>query len=245
MVYRMKKEIFAFDLDGTLTQHKTKITSSNLKKIQELSNHSQVLIVGAGSCERISNQLHDISLDIIGQYGLEVAKFKQLNNIRKLIYIEKNFVKVDISFFESKIDYLRKKFNFQKYEGESIEFHPSGIVTFPILGTKAKIEDKLKFDPDRKKRQRIFFEVKNTFQDYNVFIGGTSSFDISPIEFNKFNALKKYAASKNISLDSIVYFGDDYGIGGNDESIYQSSIDFIKVDDFNRIPFLINEFLNQ
>lgn len=240
-----KKEIFAFDLDGTLTQHKTKITSLNLKKIQELSNKSQVVIVGAGSCERISNQLYDISLDIIGQYGLEVAKFKQLGNFRELIYRERNFVKVDNYFFESKIDYLRKKFNFNNYEGESVEFHPSGIVTFPILGTKAKLEDKLKFDPDRKKRQKIFTEIKNIFHDYNVFIGGTSSFDISPIEFNKLNALKKYAASKKIPLDSIVYFGDDYGIGGNDESIYKSNIEFIKVDDFTKISFLINEFITK
>lgn len=245
MVYKMKtKEIFAFDLDGTLTQHKTIITSTNLQKIQQLSEYFQLVIVGAGSCERISNQLYDISLDIIGQYGLEVASLKQLHDSRELTYTEKNFIKINTDFFESKISYLRKKFNFQNYEGEGVEFHPSGIVTFPILGTKAKIEDKLKFDPDRKKRQSIFNDVQEIFKDYNVFIGGTSSFDISPIEFNKFNALKKYAGTKNISLDSIVYFGDDYRTGGNDESIYKSNIDFVKVDDFKELPIIIDQFIN-
>ena len=33
-----------------------------------------------------------------------------------------------------------------------------------------------------------------------------------------------------------VTVGDDYGIGGNDESVYQSDFAFICVDDYRRFP---------
>ena len=73
---------------------------------------------------------------------------------------------------------IREKYGFTEFAGESVEFHPSGCVTFPILGTKAKQEDKLAFDPDRSKRRKIYDDVVNTFSDYCVFVGGSSSFEI-------------------------------------------------------------------
>ena len=36
-----------------------------------------------------------------------------------------------------------------------MEFHASGAMTFPILGTAAKPEDKLAYDPDRGKRRAM------------------------------------------------------------------------------------------
>ena len=62
--------------------------------------------------------------------------------------------------------------------GDNVEFHPSGCITFPTLGTKAKIEDKLAFDPDRSRRRAFYSEVAEAFSDYVVFVGGSSSYDM-------------------------------------------------------------------
>ena len=70
------------------------------------------------------------------------------------------------------------------------------------------------------------------FNDFNVFIGGSSSFDMAPRPYNKFYALDKYCKEHGISHNEVVYVGDDYGRGGNDESVYLSKINFIKVDDY-------------
>lgn len=234
-----QKKIFAFDLDGTITQHKSKIEEANLRILQKLSKKYRVVIVGAGSCERISKQLYDISLDIIGQYGLEKARFESSGGDEKLTYIEKNVIEIDKEFFEKQISILRDKYSFNKYDGHSVEFHPSGIVTFPILGTEAKLTDKLNFDPKRERRREIYDDVQKHFPGSNVFIGGTSSFDISPLGYDKFNALQKYSSENNIAIDEVVYFGDDYGVGGNDEHIFKSSIDFIKVDSYLELARLI------
>ena len=109
-------------------------------------------------------------------------------------------------------------------------------MTFPIIGTEAKIEDKLAFDPDRVKRRAIYAEICDIFSDYNVFVGGSSSFDMAPRPFNKYYALKKYCENNGIGLDEVVFVGDDYGPGGNDESVYLSEIRFVKVDDYRTFP---------
>ena len=49
--------------------------------------------------------------------------------------------------------------------------------------------------------------------------------------------LKSYYCEKNgIALDEVVFVGDDYGPGGNDESVYLSPIRFVKVDDYRTFP---------
>ncbi len=61
---------------------------------------------------------------------------------------------------------------------------------------------------------------------------------MAPRPYNKYYALDKYCKENDISHDEVVYVGDDYGLGGNDEPIYLSDINFIKVDnylDFNDI----------
>ena len=37
--------------------------------------------------------------------------------------------------------------------------------------------------------------------------------------------------------------GDDYGQGGNDESVYLSDIAFVKVDDYRQFPKLMEAYL--
>jgi len=235
-----KVKLIAMDLDGTLTQHKSKLESFNKDILDKLSKKYKLVIVGAGSCKRIYDQLDAYPIDIIGNYGMQFASC--VGNDFKLL--EDNMVEVDKQNVTTKINELRAELNFTDFIGETVEFHQSGSVTFPILGTKAKLEDKLKYDPDRLKRRKIYDIVKDKFNEYIVFIGGTSSFDISPKPYNKLFALQKYAKSMNISDDEIVYIGDDYGLGGNDESIYNSNIRFLTIDNYKDFPKIVNEFLN-
>ena len=117
-----------------------------------------------------------------------------------------------------------------------MEYHPSGCITFAILGTKAVQEDKLAFDPDRSKRRAFYQEVVDVFSDYNVFVGGSSSFDMAPKPYNKYYALDLFCKENGYSHDEVVFVGDDYGLGGNDESVYLSDFNFICIDDYRDFP---------
>lgn len=46
-------KLIAFDLDGTLTQHRSKLEQFNKDVLDELSARYKLIMVGAGGCERI------------------------------------------------------------------------------------------------------------------------------------------------------------------------------------------------
>lgn len=81
------------------------------------------------------------------------------------------------------------------------------------------------------------------FDDYTVFVGGSSSFDMAPFPYNKYYALDKYCKERGISHEDVVYVGDDYGQGGNDEAVYLSDFNFITIDDYRDFPEIMKIFL--
>ena len=228
-----KIKLVAFDLDGTITQHKSPLEEENKLVLEKLSKKYKLLMVGAGGCQRIFNQLLKFPIDVIGNYGLQYGEYNEKTGE---LDIKTDLVfDVDRESVTERISALREKFGFNEYVGESVEFHASGCVTFPIIGTEARLADKLAFDPDRSRRRAIHQVVKDTFPDYTVFVGGTSSFDMSPAPYDKAYALSKYCADHGIRHDEVVYAGDDYGIGGNDESVFLSDFNFVKIDDYRTL----------
>ncbi len=225
-------KLIAMDLDGTLTQHKTPISPENKAVLTSLSKKYKLLMIGAGQVMRIFNQLEEFPLDIVGNYGLQYGKYEdgKINIVRDLTFA------CDKAAIEEKVNFLRKKYGFTDFAGDSVEYHPSGCITFAILGTKAAQSEKLSFDPDRSKRRKIYAEVCEMFSDYCVFVGGSSSFDMAPKPYNKYYALDNYCRENGYSHDNVVYIGDDYGQGGNDESVYKSDFKFITIDDYRAFP---------
>ena len=231
-------KLIAFDLDGTLTQHKTPLEPANLAVLQELSKKYKLLMAGAGACMRIFNQMNGFPIDIIGNYGLQYGEY---NPQTKTLDIKENYIlPCDRQSVEARINLCRDKYGFTTYAGGNVQYHDSGCVTFPILGTDAKIEDKLAFDPDRAKRRAIYQEVCEIFSEYNVFVGGSSSFDMAPRPFDKYYAIKTYCEKNGFDLSEVAFVGDDYGPGGNDESVYLSEIRFITIDDYRTFPEVIH-----
>lgn len=227
-------KLIAMDLDGTLTQHKTPLSCEHRAILTELSKTYKLLMVGAGQVMRIFNQLEAFPIDIIGNYGMQYGKYDQQT---KTIQMVRDInTTCDRQEIVAKVDALREKHGYTRYAGDSVEFHPSGCLTFAILGTKAQQADKLAFDPDRSKRRLIYDEVVNTFPDYCVFVGGSSSFDMAPKPYNKYYALDLYCKENNLSHDEVVYIGDDYGLGGNDESVYKSDFHYITIDNYLDFP---------
>ena len=225
--------LIAFDLDGTLTQHRTPLSAETAALLDRLRKRFPLLIIGAGSCERIHKQLNGYPIDIIGNYGMQTAAYNEKSGT--IDTLENACVPVNSVETAARINILRKQFGFERYCGASVEFHDSGMITFPLLGTRANIEDKIRFDPDRSRRKPMYESVCCAFHDYKVFIGGSSSFDIVPKPYNKLYALKRYCKAHDIPLEKTVYAGDDYGKGGNDEDVYQSGVPFLCVDNYLHI----------
>ena len=236
-------KVIAMDLDGTLTQHKTPLSQIQRDTLTKLSMKYKLLMVGAGQVMRIFNQLEQFPIDIIGNYGLQYGVYNP--ETKGIDIMRDEVLPCDVAKVTNTINTMREKFGFTEYAGETVELHPSGCVTFPILGTKAKQEDKLAFDPDRAKRRKIYDEIVEAFSDYCVFVGGSSSFDMAPKPYNKYYALDLYCKEHGLTHDNVVYIGDDYGLGGNDESVYKSDFPYITIDNYLDFPELVKPLLEE
>ena len=145
-----KTRLIAFDLDGTLTQHKTPLAQPNLGVLDSLGEKYKLLMVGAGMCSRIFRQMNGYPIDIIGNYGMQFCTYNA--ETKALDKVFDMHAPCDRESVERRITALRERFGYTEYTGDNVEYHDSGCVTFPLLGTKADIAAKLAFDPDRSKR---------------------------------------------------------------------------------------------
>ena len=236
-----KIKLVAFDLDGTLTQHKTPLSEEHKQILDALGKKYKLLMAGAGMCHRIFNQMNRYPIDIMGNYGLQYAEY---NPETQELEIKANVeLPCDRESVDKRVTALREKYGYTEFTGENVEFHASGCVTIPLLGTKAKQEDKLAFDPDRAKRRKIYDDVVNTFSEYCVFVGGSSSFDMAPKPYDKYYALDLYCKEHGLTHDNVVYIGDDYGLGGNDESVYKSDFHYLTIDNYLDFPEVMKVLL--
>lgn len=160
-------------------------------------------------CRRIFEQMNHYPLDILGNYGMQYAKYNPETG--DIDIIRNAQLPCDRESGEKRGTAMREKYGFTEFAGDNVEYHASGCVTFPILGTKAALPDKLAFDPDRSKRRKIYADIKSVFSDYIVFVGGSSSFDMAPAPYDKAYALDLYCKEHGIAHDEVVFVGDDYG----------------------------------
>lgn len=232
------KKLICFDLDGTLTQHRSPLSEQNRAVLDRLGKKYKLLMVGAGGAERIYNQMQGYPIDILGNYGMQESKMID----GKFTLIREEYTDTDRDFFTKQVTYLREKYGYTEFKGDSVEFHATGMVTFPLLGTKANIADKVAFDPSREKRRVLYPEVLEIFGDkYTVFIGGSSSFDFSEKRFNKYDAIMTYAAENGYTRDEILYVGDDFGDGGGDSHVRLGGMDYVEITDYTKLGEMLKD----
>lgn len=236
-------QVIAMDLDGTLTQHKQPLAPLTRATLEALGKRYRLLMVGAGQVQRIFHQMEYFPIDIIGNYGMQYATYNAQTGGLDM-QRDEVIPAGDRGTIEARVTALREKYGYTEFAGDNVEYHPSGCLTFPILGTKAAQADKLAFDPDRTKRRRIYAQVCAAFPEYCVFVGGSSSFDMAPRPYNKLYALDLYCREQGIAHENVLFIGDDYGTGGNDESVYLSDVPFLCVDDYTTFPALVQPLLD-
>ena len=236
-----KIKVVALDLDGTITQHRSYMIPANRAALDRLREKYTLVMVGAGNAPRIFSQMEHYPIDIIGNYGMQFGVYNaETDSIDFRYDIHTDCDRESVS---KRVEMLRLKYGFTEYAGDSVEFHDSGCVTFPLIGKAARIEDKLVFDPDRKKRLAIYDDVCRVFNDYTVFIGGSSSFDLVPAPYNKYYALDKYCRDHGLVHDEVVYVGDDCETGGGDRDVFISDIRCIRVDSYLNFEAIITKEL--
>ena len=236
-----KIKVVAFDLDGTLTQHRTPLEPENRELLEALSKKYKLLMVGAGTCKRIFAQLGNFPIDIMGNYGLQYAEYDK--SLGDIVIKDEKTMSCDVESVRKRAELFRNETGYLSYAGEPVEFHDSGNVTFPFLGTAADIADKLAFDPTREKRRALYGRFCELFPEFTVFVGGSSSYDMVPAPNDKAHAIDVYCRRFGLNHENVLYVGDDYEQGGNDHAVFASDIPFICTDDYRKTKDTLNFLL--
>jgi len=229
------KKLLLFDLDATLTEHRMPLEPAARELMEKLCEKYDVVMMAAGNCPRVYHQMGDFPVPIVGNYGMQESAIVD----GEFRIIREDTAPADTAFFDKWCRYFREKYGYTAYQGDPIEYHASGMVTFGLLGTAPDKYEKLKFDPDKAKRRAMYPEVLKVFKDYAVYIGGSTSFDFTPKQYNKFDAALRYAHEHGYSLDECLFVGDDIDDGGGDSHIRLYGMDYIRIYDYSKTPAML------
>lgn len=212
----MNYKLLIFDVDETLTKPKQIISNIVFQNLINLSKYYIIAILGARDNKVLYTQLNKIySCHIFGSYGLNYIKTNK-DSYEEIYNIEVKQNKDEVQFLTNK---TRNLYGFKEYSGQSLELHSSGMITFPLLGTKAKIKEKLQFDPNSIIRRELYENIKDLFSNYSLIIGGTSSFDILPKGIDKAYGLYQIKNYLPFLDKEILYIGNDFNKYGNDYAL--------------------------
>jgi HAD superfamily hydrolase (TIGR01484 family) len=250
------KKIIAFDVDGTLTASKTLIEDSMAHLIKELVKKRMVIAIAGGNFHQLETQflppfLHDeLMLPYIHNFTLlptsGTQRYEYDEAKREWVLTDKEPLPPEAK--ERAIQLLRKVIENPIYEippnpiGNIIEDRDTQL-TFTPNGQQAPVAIKMRFDPDRKKRERIKAMLDPMLPEVSVSINGTSSIDVLPKNFSKAVGLMRFLDKAGLSKSDVIFVGDAIFPGGNDYSVFEAGFDTISVKNPKETEAIIKEWI--
>ncbi len=225
------KKVICFDLDGTLTESKTVITSEMADLLAQLQKIKKVAVVGGASFKQFQKQFinHLKSFDnlyILPTSGASFYKFE--NNSWQAVYqllLTPNEKKQIFEAFEKTFVDIHYQ-NPVKTYGEIIEDRECEVV-FSTLGQKAPLAQRLALKYDR--RPEIINSLKKYLSKFKISMSGVNSIDVTRIGIDKGYAIEQIEKYFKLSKEEIVFVGDAIFEGRNDFAVVRTGIDTVKV----------------
>jgi phosphomannomutase len=246
-----------FDMDGTLTPPRSKITEENIFAIKKLLRICRVGVVTGSdkdfAIEQIGMNLFSMGLELFPCNGTKhyvyeddkeilVSKADSIKtvigeiNYNKLI---KEILKLQINCIDS--GKISCSGNFISYRDSVLNWSP--------IGRHCSDEDRSNFeimDISYNIREDLFKDLcsitdRLDLKNLSIKIAGSTSFDIYPAGYDKTYALRSFK-----SIDDIWFVGDRCGENGNDKEIAEklSGRSFC-VSSFREIPAISDQIYNE
>ncbi|EFC47841.1 predicted protein [Naegleria gruberi] len=219
----MSKRVLAlFDVDGTLTVPRNKVTTEMYDTLMKLKQSGVAVgIVGGSDLAKQYEQMGENILNdfdyVFSENGLVAygsGKLIKVTSIKDYLGEDriKEFVNYTLRALAD-IDIPVKR-------GTFIEFR-KGMFNVSPIGRNCSQEERddyEKYDHQHQIRAKLVQQLQEKFKDYNLkySIGGQISFDVFPEGWDKTFCLQ-YVQD---SFDEIHFFGDKTSPGGNDYEIF-------------------------
>ena len=206
----MKK--FIFDVDGTLTPSRRKITSEFFPIFFNFARENDVYLVTGSdrekTLEQITPEIFYLCKRVYNCSGSDVYE-GDINVYRDDWELPKKVEK----FLKDELDFSQ----FPIRNGNHIEKRPGGV-NFSILGRDPDPfigrEEYIEWDKETNERSDIADRIRDHFPELTVALGGQTGVDIGPVGSDKSQILRDFTTE-----DEVYFFGDRMEKGGNDHSL--------------------------
>jgi phosphomannomutase len=230
------KRLIIFDLDGTLAESKSPLDSQMAALLGRLLEVVKVAVISGGAWSQYEKQVlsylpGDARLKNLSLLPTCGTKFYTRNGSWTLLYSE-DFASDQrdkiISALDTALD--RSGIKIRQHWGDVIEDRGSQI-TFSALGQSAPLDEKKKWDPDFKKREKIKAILEPLIPEFSVNLGGSTSIDVTRPGIDKAYGIKKLRETLGIAIEDMIFVGDAIFPGGNDYPAKQAGVVSIEVRD--------------
>tara|TARA_R100001509_G_C4841951_1_gene206963 strand:- start:43 stop:771 length:729 start_codon:yes stop_codon:yes gene_type:complete len=207
-------KVYIFDVDGTLTPSRQKMTKEFKKFFSEWIKHNKFYLVTGSDLPKLQEQMDFLDIEAEGIFTCCGNQYWKpdpsiVNISAELVYENKFELPEHLEMF------LRIVLSNSPYPhryGNHIEDRGS-MVNFSIVGrncTQEQREEFFKWDNENNERQRISHIIKEKAKGIDAVIGGQISIDIYPEGNDKSQVLK------HIDYEECIFIGDRTNKGGND-----------------------------
>ena len=206
-------KIFIFDVDGTLTPSRLRMTEKFAKFFEEWSNKNKYYLVTGSDLDKTKEQLPIAYID--RAEAIFTCCGNQMWRDNELIYDNKFELSTKL---KNSLEVVLMSSPYPHRYGNHIEDRGS-MVNFSIVGrncTQEQREDFFKWDNEKGERKKISTFLKHKFKDLDAVLGGQISIDIYPKGMDKSQIFHHIKKNFTGLIDRYVFIGDRTMVGGND-----------------------------
>lgn len=242
------KKLFVFDLDGTLAESKSPISTEMSSLLHDLLGVMSVAVISGGSWDQFETQVlaHLVQDDRLEKLSLLPTcgtKFYSYEGHWTQVYSEdlsEQQRHLIVSSLQRALD--ESGIKVERVWGDVIEDRGSQI-TLSILGQQAPLNAKQDWDPDFAKRKKITAILTPLLPTFAINMGGTTSIDVTKPGIDKAYGIGKLQSQLGISLSEMLFAGDAIFVGGNDYPVQEAGVDSILVRDPRETAHVIQTVL--
>ena len=206
--------VFLFDVDGTLTSPRERMTQDFASLFRVLVKDSLVYLVSGSDLDKLKEQVPKDILDSCA--GIFSSSANQFDIGDELIYENELEVEQELQDF---LDTFVQNSRYETKTGKHTEHRP-GMINFSVVGRNASQDqrkDYYNWDKKELERKKFAITLMAYFPDMDAKIGGEISVDIYPRGYDKrqsINYIREEHPGKKIC-----FFGDKTDKNGNDYSV--------------------------
>jgi len=205
--------IFIFDIDGTLTPSRLRMTEEFAKFFDKWSEKNKYYLVTGSDLDKTKEQLPIAYID--RAEAIFTCCGNQMWIDGELIYDNKFKVPRKLNKL---LGTIMSNSQYPHRYGNHIEDRGS-MVNFSIVGrdcTQEQREEYFEWDKQSLERKIIAQAIKEKFPDLDAVIGGQISIDIYPKGMDKSQVLNVIEQERLVPPSEYIFIGDGIENGGND-----------------------------